>query len=201
MKYVLHGVYIKIRDLGGILNNLHGILCIASWDILQYWEGSLSYRNSFSFWFFPLGKPVPDKLRKQFSIYVPLNRKPSITPLPWEIGPINLAIRPHVSLFLPLVLYSWCLLAWICLVDPTTHQDRRISSRSRGFVLMPCTLEQILIALGEVFSSQGTLFSALVILIAMDDPQTSQKVVFLGRPGFLWRLSSTSTSTSCFVCR
>ena len=130
-----------------------------------------------------MGKLVPDKLRKQFSIYVPFILKTfnrisamgngnhklghtSYSPF-FVLGTAFLVqpfpfLSPHTSPSCP------CLLAWICLVDPTSAIEiRRISSRSRGLVVMYCIFEQISITLGEVFSSQETLFPAFVVPTVM----------------------------------
>ena len=48
---------LRLRDRGGILSNLQGILSIAIWDILLFWEAFPSCRNRFfPFWLFPLQK-------------------------------------------------------------------------------------------------------------------------------------------------
>ena len=123
-----------------------------------------------------MGKPIPDKLRKQSSFYVSFILKTfnhnsamgngnhklghtSYSPFFLVLGTAFLMqpfpfLSPHAS--------PWCpfLLAWICLVDPTSPiKIRRISSLSRSLVVMHCTFVQISITLGEVFSCQETLLS------------------------------------------
>lgn len=81
-----------------------------------------------------IGKPVLDKLQKQFSIYVPLIQKTFSAPVSWKMKTIILAVHTSFSPFFlaldtaflmqlfPLLsphTSPWCscLLAWICLVD------------------------------------------------------------------------------------
>ena len=88
---------LRSRDWGRILNNLRGILSMDSWNNLQFWEGFSSCRNSFYFWLFPLLKiwanPFLTNFEKNTSFLFPSYRKHSITPLPWEMETITLAIH------------------------------------------------------------------------------------------------------------
>ena len=122
-----------------------------------------------------MGKPVPDKLQKQFSIYIPFiwktfNHTSAIGNGNHELGHTSYSpffvVLGTAFLMQPFPFFSprtnpWCpcLLAWICLVDPTSPiKIRRISSQSRSLVVMHCTFEQISITLRKVFSSQETPF-------------------------------------------
>ena len=134
-------------------------------------------QRQYSFLIIPLaekmGKPIPDKLLKQFSIYIPFTRKTFNHTSAMENSNHKLGHTFYSPLFLvlggaflmqPFPFLSshtspWCpcLLAWICLVDPTGPiKIRRISFQSRSLVVMHCTFEQISITVGKVF----TLFRA-----------------------------------------
>ena len=142
-----------------------------------------------------MGNPVPDKLQKQFSIYVSFILKKFNHTSAMRNGSHKLGHMSYSPLFL--VLSTWflmqpfpfpsphispwcpCLLAWICLADPTSPiKIRKISSWSRRLVVMHCIFEQISVTLREVFSSQETLFPALVVPIAMLTKGTSDGSVW-----------------------
>ena len=95
-----------------IINNLQGILFIVSRGILQFWEGSSSYRNSFLFWLYPLlkkwGNLSLTNCKNNCHFMFPSYWKHLTTPLPWEMLTINLALHPTVPSLLSLVLHSWC---------------------------------------------------------------------------------------------
>ena len=105
--------------------------------------------------------------------------KDSFTLLLCEITTINLVKRTGIPLFLSLVLHSWCnpspfflhmqvlavLVCWHRSNYP--HLGKRYIPSAQNFVIMHFTFDQISIPLGEVFSSQEILFTALVVLIVI----------------------------------
>ena len=191
-------MWFKSGDRGGIINNLYIRDFIHSFlGHLKILGGAFILQKRRSFLIIPLaekmGKLVPNKLRKQFSIYVPFILKTFNDTSAMGNGNHKLGhafyspffvlgtaflIQPFAFLCSHTSPWYPGLLAWISLVDPTNPiKIRRISSWSRSLVVMHGTFDKISITLGEVFSSQETLFPALVVLIAMLIQGTSDSSV------------------------
>ena len=113
----------RFRNRGSILNNLQGILSWAFFNILEFWERSLSCKNSCTFGLLPLLKLLQNlsvtnsehNSRLMFFSY----KKHSLTPLPWERVTIILTICPPISCLWPLVLPAFLIQPFVVLSSHT----------------------------------------------------------------------------------